>query len=156
MWGWLRRIRGALGLGVIWAGGGAAIGGLIELVSNLFPSLPLYLVDMWPVVLAVPGFLAGVIFSVALGIGAGRRRFDELSLPFFTFLGAVAGALLGQLMVSLGAEALVVFVTAPVGALGGFLTLGIARMAEGDELLGAGEDVDQAGLSAEERRDLLG
>jgi hypothetical protein len=156
MWGWLKRVRGALGLGVVWAGGGAVIGGLVELALNLFPSLPLHFIDIWPAALAVPGFLGGVLFAAVLRIAAGRRRFDELSLPLFTLLGAVVGGLLGELMVSLGAVALVVFVTAPVGALGGFLTLGIARMAEGDDLIGAGEDVERAGLSAEEHRDLLG
>src|SRR5688500_5916474 len=102
MKGFLRRIRGALVIGLIWAGGGAAIGGLIELVSNIFPALPLGFIDMWIPTLAIPGFLGGVIFSIVLPIAAGRRRFDELSLPLVAAWGAVGGVLLGVLLVVMG------------------------------------------------------
>lgn len=34
---WLRRIRGVLGMGLIWAVGGLAIGGLFELLDNVLP-----------------------------------------------------------------------------------------------------------------------
>ena len=54
---WLRRIRGAVGMG-----------------------LPLP-------VLAIPGFFGGAFFSTVLGIAGRRHRFDELSLPRFAAWG---------------------------------------------------------------------
>ena len=50
---WLRRIRGALGMSLVWAAGGFGVGGLIELIYNLWPGFPLGpLFDIWPAVLA--------------------------------------------------------------------------------------------------------
>lgn len=154
MKGWLRRIRGALGMGVVWAGGGAAIGGLIELISNIFPGLPLYFIDMWPQTLAIPAFLGGVTFSVVLRIAAGRRRLDELSLPGMAIWGAIGGVLLGALCVALGLPPLVMLPAVLLSALGASLTLAFARMAERPELLEA--DPDDVGLTERDRRDLLG
>lgn len=89
---WLRRIRGALGMDLTWGAGWAAVGMLMEFVD---PGGRI--ADIWPAVLGLPGLLGGVAFSVVLGIAAGRRRFDELSLPRFGVLGALAGVLLGLL-----------------------------------------------------------
>lgn len=98
---WTRRIRGALGMGLAWAIGWGFAGGLIELASNLGIHLPWFsLIDMWPQTLAIPGFLGGVIFSVVLRVAAGRRRFEELSVRRFAVWGAVAGALVGGLVLS--------------------------------------------------------
>jgi hypothetical protein len=44
--------------------------------------------------LAVPGFVGGALFSVVLGIGEHRRRFDELSVRRFAGWGALGGLLL--------------------------------------------------------------
>jgi hypothetical protein len=76
---WLRRIRGAVGMGLTWAAGWALVGVLIELFIDPMGSL----VDVWPTALAIPGFLGGAVFSAVLRIAEGRRRFDELSLPRF-------------------------------------------------------------------------
>ena len=94
---WWRRLRGAFGMGLIWAAGMAGVGGFIELLDNILPGgLPgADAVDMWPQELMIPGFLGGVIFSVVVMIAAGRRRFDELSIPGFTAMGVVGGLLLG-------------------------------------------------------------
>lgn len=154
MKGWLRRIRGALGMGLIWAGGGAAIGGLIELISNIFPGLPLYAIDMWPQTLAIPGFLGGMIFSVVLRVAAGSRRLDQLSLRGMAVCGAVGGVPLGGLCVALGMPPLVVAPAVVLSALGASLTLAFARMAERQELLEA--DVDEVGLTGSEKHELLG
>lgn len=156
MKGLWRRVRGALGLGVIWAGGGAFIGGLIELISNIFPGLPLYFIDMWPQTLAIPGFLGGVIFSVVLGVAARNRRFDELSFPFVVGWGAFGGVLLGGLLTALGVTPLVFVPAVLLSGLGASLSLGFARMASRWELLGPGEDVDDAGLTGHEERKRLG
>lgn len=125
-----RRIRGALGLGVVWAGGGAAIGGLVELISNLFPRLPLGFIDMWIQTLAIPGFLGGVIFAGVLGIAARRRRFDELSMARMVAWGALAGVALGGVLVGLGLPPLILVPTTLLSGLGASLTLGLARTAE--------------------------
>jgi hypothetical protein len=155
---WLRRIRGAVGMGLIWAAGGAGVGGLIELMANVLPGgLPMAsAVDMWPQTLAIPGFLGGVVFATVLGIAGGRRRFDELSLPQFAAWGAVAGLLLGGLAVSIGAPAVFMGITTlwSAGAAAGSLAL--ARMAEDRELFAAGADVREAGLTEREARELLG
>jgi hypothetical protein len=96
---WLKRIRGALGVGVSWALGWALIGG--TLMEGIFDPHG-EILDMWPQTLAIPGFLLGVVFSVVLWATAGRRRFDELSVPRFAALGAAAGALLGSAVLTAG------------------------------------------------------
>lgn len=150
-----RRLRASLGLGTIWAGGGAFIGGLVELASNLFPALPVGFIDMWIPTLAIPGFIGGVIFAGVLGIAARNRRFDELSLPGITALGAGGGVLLGGVMMALGAGAPILVPATVLSGLGAALTLGLARLSERRELLEAGAGVDDVGLSTEEERDLL-
>jgi len=52
--------------------------------------------EPWILVGTLPGFLAGVIFSVVLGIAAGRRKLDELSVAKVAGWGAGAGLLLGS------------------------------------------------------------
>ncbi len=74
---WLRRIRGAVGMGLTWAAGWALFGLLIGVTSILLPWLPWELFfDVFDAplpALAIPGFVGGVLFSRVLGI-AGRRR----------------------------------------------------------------------------------
>src|SRR5918992_5973371 len=96
---WLRRIRGAVGMGLTWAVGFALVGGgLMEALVDPHGKI----LDMWPQTLAIPGFLGGVVFSAVLRIAEGRRRFDELSLSRFGAWGAVAGLLLGVLPFAVG------------------------------------------------------
>jgi hypothetical protein len=146
---WLRWTRAAFGMGLAWAFGWGFVGGLIELASNLGIHLPWFsLIDMWPQTLAIPGFVGGAIFSVVLRIAAGSRRFEELSVPKFGAWGALAGALLGGLLVavfggSVGIAAVVISVTTLLGAISGSGTLAIARMAEQREQLGAGSDAEK-------------
>ena len=47
-----------------------------------------------PLVFAVFGFIAGMIFSGILALTEGRRRFDQMSLPHFAGWGALGGLLL--------------------------------------------------------------
>ena len=95
---WLKRIRGAIGMGLTWAVGWALCGVLIGVTSILLPGLPwdsfFEVFDAPLPALAVPGFVGGALFSVVLGIVGRRRRFDEMSLPRFAALGAVGGVLL--------------------------------------------------------------
>ena len=95
---WLRRILGAVGMGLTWAAGWALVGVLIELFIDPMGSL----VDIWVSALAIPGFLGSAVFSAVLRIAEGRRRFDELSLSRFGAWGAVAGLLLGVLPFAVG------------------------------------------------------
>lgn len=96
---WLRRLRGAVGMGVTWAVAWALVGLSIGVGSILLPVLPwdvfFEIFDAPLPALAIPGFVAGATFSVVLGIAGRRRRFEELSLARFGAWGAAVGLLLG-------------------------------------------------------------
>ncbi|MEJ2540806.1 MAG: hypothetical protein P8188_12690 [Gemmatimonadota bacterium] len=160
MRGWTRRIRGALGLGLTWALGWAGIGLLIELITEFVPGWNGALVDMWPQTLAVPGFMGGAAFSLVLGIAGRRRRFDELSLPGFAAWGALGGLLVsGSIVASSGVTVPALIVSGVVTLLcagSAVGTLALARLADDRELLAAGGDVAQVGLTDGESRELLG
>lgn len=168
MRGWLRRIRGAVGMGLTWAAGAFLLGAGIELIHNIWPNPLGALVDIWPAVLAYPAFLGGIAFSAVLGIVGRRRRFDELSLPGFAALGAAGGILVSLIPVAiavLGIATPNVPVWRITLALLGPLTVGgavaaagslaLARMSEDRELLAAGDDVSEVGLTEDEARALL-
>jgi len=146
---WLRRIRGAIGMGLIWAlawfGAGMA---LLLVVGFGAADVP------FPLGFGMLGFFAGVTFSVVLVIAESRRRFDQMSLPRFAGWGAVGGLLLSVMFV-LAVAALAegttfilnlvflgpLFAVAGAGSAAGSLAL--ARMAENRELLEAGGEVQQ-------------
>lgn len=166
---WLRRVRGAIGMGLTWAVGGALVGFGIELVHNIWPNPLGSLLDIWPAALAYPAFVGGLVFSTVLGIAGRRRRFDELSIPRFAAWGAVGGlvvSLLPGAMAATGLVTLNVSLWQLTAALVGPLTLGsataaagslaLARMAGDQELVDAGRNADDVGLSNEEARELLG
>ncbi|HET9426358.1 MAG TPA: hypothetical protein VFO55_13395 [Gemmatimonadaceae bacterium] len=165
-WGWLRRIRGALGMGLTWAAAWAVFGLMIGVSSILLPGLPWHIYfDVFDAPLpamAIPGFVGGAIFSVVLGIAARRRRFDELSVPKFAAWGALGGMLLTLVpgvMVGLGLAstegssislwrgmAVVVVPFTLLSSLSAAGSLMLARRAEarrplvnGDDLAGLGE-----------------
>jgi hypothetical protein len=95
---WLRRIRGAVGMGLAWALGWAVAGLLIGVTSKLLPFLPwdwfFEILDAPLPAMAVPGFFGGVFFSMVLGIAGRSRRFSKLSVPRFAAWGAIGGLLL--------------------------------------------------------------
>ena len=95
---WLRRMRGAVGMGLVWAAGWAVAGVLIGVSSILLPGLPwdsfFQVFDAPLPAMAIPGFFGGVFFSMVLGIAGRHRRFSELSLPRFAAWGALGGLLL--------------------------------------------------------------
>jgi hypothetical protein len=151
--GWLRRIRGAVGLGLTWAVAWGFVGFGIELVHNIWPNPLGSMVDIWPAVLAYPAFLGGLAFSTVLGIAGRRRRFDELSLPRFAAWGALGGLLLGLVpaVVFAGGAASLAEVAATVSAIA-LLTavsatgsLMLARMAEEGGSIAAGGAPASAG-----------
>ena len=153
---WLRRIRGAIGMGLTWGlawfGAGLA---LLFVVGFGAADVP------FPLGFGLLGFLAGITFSGVLGIVEGRRRFDQMSLPRFAMWGGVGGLLFSGIFVlvaALGVEALLllgpVFALSGAGCAAGSLAL--ARMAEDGELLDANADIAEVGLTEEEARELLG
>lgn len=107
---WLRRIRGAIGMGLTWALGWALTGLLIGVASKLTPFLPwdvfFEVFDAPLPAMAVPGFFGGVFFSIVLGVAGRGRRFRDLSLPRFTAWGAVGGLLLSLFPAALVAAGL--------------------------------------------------
>ena len=94
---WLRRIRGAVGMGLTWAAAWGVAGSIVMLGFLLGtgsrPDAP------FPLMFGAFGFVAGVIFSGVLGLVEGRRRFDQMSLPRFAAWGAAGGFLLSSTFV---------------------------------------------------------
>ena len=85
---WLQRIRGAIGMGVIWGVAWGAVGFVLAVVTGFKADAP------FPLIFGALGFIAGVIFSTVLALTEGRRRFDQLSLRRFAAWGAAGGLLL--------------------------------------------------------------
>ena len=160
----LRRIRGAVGMGLTWAVGWALVGVLIELITEFVPGWDGALVDMWVQTLAVSGFLGGAAFSVVLGIAGGRRRFDEMSMPRFATWGALSGLVVSVFMsVFIMTAAGFTLPTLVAGSVVTLLctgsaagSLALARMAEDRELLDASAEVAEVGLTGGEAQELLG
>jgi len=135
---WLRRFRGAVVVGLTWAVGWGLVG---LLVMETFVDPHGRIADIWPMVLGIPGFFGGVIFSVMLGMAEGRRRFDELSLMRFGVWGAVTGALLGVAGVAaIGLSGLIIVPLTLLGAASATGSLALARRGSERELLDAGAD----------------
>ena len=134
---WLRRARGVLGMGVAWAIGGLGVAALIEGADNITPGgiQAIHVIDMWPPVLLVAGFVGGVVFGTLLGVFGSRRRFEELSLPRFTALGAATGLLLAGVVVATGGPVFATAVMLASGTIGGAASLAVARVAERRGLL---------------------
>jgi hypothetical protein len=153
---WLRRIRGAIGMGLTWAAAWFGAGVALLLVVGLDAAdVP------FPLGFGMFGFLAGVMFSGVLGAFEGRRRFDQMSLPRFAVWGAVGGLLLsGIFVVAADVGGDVILVLGPVFALSSAASaagsLALARLAEDRESLDAGADVAEEGLTEGEAREMLG
>ena len=135
---WLRRIRGAIGLGLTWAFAWFAAGMvLLLIVGPDAADVP------FPLGFGLLGFLAGVTFSGILGLVEGRRSFDQMSLPRFSLWGGLGGLVFSGVFVAvagLGAGALAVlaplFALAGAGCAAGSLAL--ARSADGPGRLESG------------------
>src|SRR4051812_38769693 len=90
---WGRRIRAAIGMGVIWGAAWFGAGTLLARVPGLYSDLPFALL------FAPLGFVTGIIFSgILVGI-EGRRGFDRMSLSRFAGWGAASGLLLSGIFV---------------------------------------------------------
>jgi hypothetical protein len=151
---WLRRIRGAVGMGFTWAAAWFAVGFVPRWVFGVNTDLPL------PLLFGALGFIAGVTFSGLLVLTEGRRRFDQMSLPRFAAWGATGGLLLSALFVrgaSLGwGEVFAIsstFALASAACASG--SLAVARRAVRRELPGSRGDIAEAELADSETRKLL-
>ncbi len=155
-------------MGLTWAVGWAVAGIAIGVSSILLPFLPwnafFEVFDAPLPALAVPGFFAGMFFSVVLGIAARRRRFHELSLPQFAAWGAAGGLLLTLFpfaLVALGLASregssvstpqILSVITVPfvlLSAASASITLLVARRAERQDLLMTGLGVEADAITS--------
>ena len=164
----LRPLRGAVGMGLTWAVAWFGVGLVFGVVgfqagASAFGS-GLGWLAYNSLVSAIGGFIGGAAFSVVLGVTEGRRRFDEMSLLRFAIWGGLGGLVVAGLQVVL--FSMVVSGTPDflyyfglqglMGAGSATGTLMLARKADGPALLPDGLDVDEVGLTAEEKRQLLG
>lgn len=153
---WLRRVRGAVGMGLTWASAWFGAGlALLLIVGPGAADVP------FPLGFGALGFLAGVTFSAVLGVVEGRRRFEQLSLPRFAGWGAVGGLLFSVIFIlaaGLGGDLLLVlgpvFALSGAGCAAGALTL--ARRAGEPASLDAGTDAAEVASAGDDARELLG
>ena len=150
---WLRRIRGAIGMGLTWAAAWFAVGFVPRWVFGIQSDLP------FPLLFGGLGFIAGITFSGLLVLTEGRRRFDQMSLPRFAGWGAIGGLLISALFVrgtSLGwREVLAISTTfglACAACASGSLV--VARRAIRRELPDIRDDTAEAELTGQEKQKL--
>src|SRR3954471_24557403 len=85
---WLRRIRGAIGIGFTWAIAWGVVGMVPPWVFGVNTNAPM------PLIFGVLGFFAGVTFSAVIAVTEGRRRIDQVTIRRFAGWGALGGLLL--------------------------------------------------------------
>jgi hypothetical protein len=132
----MRRLRGALGIGLAWGVAWLAAGlVLLAIVGPDAADVP------FPLFFGFLGFIAGVIFSGILGMTEGRRRFDQMSMKRFAGWGAVGGLVLaGVMTLVVGVDSILVL--GPIFAISGAAcasgSLALARKAVSHDTLGEG------------------
>lgn len=131
---WLRRMRGALLMGLMWAAVWAPAGVLIGYIVDPDGSMD----EMWVAVGAYPGLLGGVVFATVLGIVGRRRRFEKLSLGRFAAWGAGAGMFVGLLPFVIGEATTKLPLWVLAGVVIGTITLLSAGSAAGSLALARG------------------
>src|SRR5687767_3230847 len=154
-----RRIRAAIGMGLVWGVAWFGAGTLLARVPGFYSDLPFALL------FAPLGLATGIIFSgILVGIEGGRG-FDRMSLWRFAGWGAVSGLLLSGIFVVGAAlrgaalwEEFLVFgpplaIASAVCAAG---SLAVARRGERRELPGGSGHPAEAELTEDEKRELLG
>ena len=149
---WLRRIRAAVTMGLLWAVPWAIVALLIGWVVDPNEAMD----EMWWLIGAYPGFLGGVLFSIVLSVAERRRNLSELSVRRFGAWGAVAGLVIGVLPFLLGTPSADVDVARLATLVIGSFTLmsaasaagslALARRGEPRELLDADAEAADARL----------
>ncbi len=160
---WLRRIRGAVGMGLTWAAAWLGVGSILNAVTAVVFGGSQGIEGM--VLYAIAGFVVGTAFSGVLGLAEGRRNFHQMSLGRFAAWGALGGLPLGLYMSwlngdfapggSIAAALLLTAVPTLLGAGSAAGSLALARRADDREMLEAGAEVADIGLTEEEKRELL-
>ena len=165
---WLKRIRGAVGVGVTWAAMWGAVGAFLGLLDGVVMrggSIQVGVLVDAVQTLSVLGFIGGGTFAVILGLAGRRRTFDEMSLSRFAVWGGLAasimlgaGAILGGSVEQLvdPAGLIVASIVALLGAGSAAGSLALARGADATELLDPVADVADIGLTNAEKGELLG
>ena len=158
---WLRRVRATVAMGITWALVWAPLGPIIGMIVDADGSMD----EPWILIGALPGFVAGMVFSVVIGIAARKRRLDELSVPRFAGLGALAGVIVSAIPFVIGDlndnVAVVPFVTVLVSSLAAAsaasasATLWIAKRAQQKELSAGYDNLENVGLTDSEVKELL-
>ena len=139
---WLRRIRGAIGMGFTWGFAWSVAGFVLAAVTGFKADAP------FPIIFGVLGFAAGVVFSALLALSMGRRNFDQLSLPRFAGWGAAGGLLLAALFAKVASldwgDVLAIVPTFAVAcAVSSAGSLAVARRALRRELTGIHDDAGE-------------
>lgn len=149
---WMKRVRGAIGMGVVWALVWAPAAVVVGLLVDPDDSMD----EMWPMIGALPGFLGGVLFSVVLAFAARRRRLGELRTGRVALWGAAAGLAVGALPFLIGDAATVagarwLLPTVVMGTItllsagSAAASLAIARKGERPTAIGDGERANTLG-----------
>ena len=156
---WGRRIRAAIGMGLIWGAAWSGAGTLLARVPGFDSDLPFALL------FAPLGFVTGIIFSgILVGI-EGRRGFERTSLSRFAVWGAASGLLLAGIFVVGAAlrggdwwgEFLVFGPPLTIaGAVCAAGSLALARRADRRELRAPSGHPAEAEVAVGEQRELLG
>lgn len=140
---WLRRVRAAIGVGLTWAAAWFGVGMILLLIVGLHAAdVP------FPLFFGLLGFIAGATFSGILGLLAGRRTFDQMSLPRFAVGGALGGLVLAGIVNVAAGPGPELTVIGPLFALAGAVsaagTLAIARRGEKRELIASGSETSDS------------
>jgi len=125
---WLRRLRGALGIGTLWGVTGVVVGKVAGLVVSVFTGLPLFsTVLSFGIGACALGFALGTAFSVVLTTLETEKTADQLTPARAAGWGALAGAGLALLV---GVTAVPMLVPG-ISALGLLVLIGSATLSYG-------------------------
>lgn len=148
---WMRRARGAIGIGLTWAAAWFGAGIIFMVAVAPHPENPFFVA--W----GVFGFIAGLTFASILGIIERKRGIDQLSLPRVAGWGALGGLSLA-ITVQLGGPVGQFLLIGPLFALAGAgcaaATLALARKGDERPLLHSRADPHAHVLAADQRRKL--
>lgn len=93
----LFRRSGVIGVALIWAFTWAVPAMVLEALSNVGINFPITsLFDMWPMVLGIPGVIAGVVFTAGLWSADGRPTLETWSSARLASWGGLIGFLFGM------------------------------------------------------------
>lgn len=160
---WVQRIRGAIGIGLTWAGGWVPLGAITGWITGTALGFPASIVATnYAVTFGVLGFIGGTIFSTVLSLTERRSSFERLSLPRFVAWGALGGLVLGGLSVAAGLlgsgatilGAVIAGASTLLGAVSAAGTLAVARIGRRDALA-SGDGDDDVRLTASNERQRL-